>query len=232
MIHAVPSTIVLKVVFQAIEDASKILGFRPVTERHQLEQNMKRQRGHWKRRSPFDWNANDVGHDMAEAGHVQDQAFFEFQPISRERFIERKDIHPTPVAVVQAMRAACAREAVVGKSTLQLLEILESRDDDGHVHIVGLAVRPNAQEKLGDKRPHDPERDPQLPQSALKVDDDPRQAGIKARHRREPWARAVRPPRAPARCLGTATRRRPAGPERQGACRRSHRPAPRDRAAQ
>ena len=176
VIDAVSANVVFKVVFQAMEDTGEILERLSVTEGHQLEQDMERQRGHWKRRPILYRNGNGIGHDVAEARHVQDDAVFEFQPISGDRFVERKDIRPTPVAVVQAMGSACAREPVFGKSALQQIEILEPLDDDGHVHIVGLAGRLNIQEKFGDKRSHDSERDTQLPQSAFKVDDNPHQA--------------------------------------------------------
>lgn len=209
-----------------MEGAGEILGLLPVTEGHQLEQDMKRQWGHWHRRPTFDHNGNGIGHDVAEARHVQDDTVFEFQTISRDRFVERKDVRPTPVAVVQAMRSACAREPVVGKSVLQQIEIRESLHDDGHVHIVGLAGQLNLQEESGNKRSYDAKRDPQLPQSAFKVHDDRHQVGINARHRRKPVARTVRLPRAPARCLGSAVRHTPAGPERREGRRRSHRLSP------
>ena len=109
MIDALPPIITCKVVFQAMEDTGKVLGLRSVTEGHQLEQDIKRQWGYWQRRPPFDRNGNSVGHDVAEAGHVQDETFFEFQPISRDRSAERKDVHPTPVAMLQADAAGvCA----------------------------------------------------------------------------------------------------------------------------
>jgi len=53
--------------------------------------------------------------------------------IEQQPVQQRQDVHPPPVAVVQAMRSACAREAVIGKPILQQIEIPESLDDDGHI---------------------------------------------------------------------------------------------------
>ena len=60
MIDAVSPNIVFKVVFQAMADTGEILGLRSVTEGHQLEQDIERQWGRWKRRPTFNGMPNSL----------------------------------------------------------------------------------------------------------------------------------------------------------------------------
>lgn len=172
-------------------------------------------------------------HNLAEAGHVKHEAFFQLEPPVRgDRLAERKEVNESPRAVLHPMRQARASEAEFRKSVLERLEIGEALNNDGHVRVVGHPRRASIQKQLWNKGTHDSEWDTELAQAALQIGHDRNQAALNTWHRREPWARAVRQLRAPVPFRDIAARRKRVGRVPLGVRRRQRRGSRADREAQ
>ena len=128
MLNTVSAVVVFEVVLQAVEDAAQILGLLPVAEGDELQEGVERQRRERQWLGRLRSNRRDgVGHDMVEAGHVEDEAFFELEtPIRCNRLAERKKVDESSDAMLHPMRRARASEAEGRKAVLQRLEVGEA----------------------------------------------------------------------------------------------------------
>ena len=56
-------------------------------------------------RAAFNLGREGMRHDLAEAGHVEHEAFFQLEPTVRgDRLAERKEVYEAPRAVLHPMR--------------------------------------------------------------------------------------------------------------------------------
>jgi hypothetical protein len=179
MLNTISALVVLQVVLKAVKDSCQIFGLFPVTEGDELEQGVEGQRREWQRRAAFDLCGQRMWHNLAEACHVEHEAFLQLETtIRRDRLAEWKKVHQAPGVMLHSVRQPSPGETEGTQSILECLEVSEALNNDGHVRVLGHPRGASIKKKLGNQSTHDAERDAKLTQTALQVSHDRYQRGL------------------------------------------------------